>query len=194
MKIFDTLQYLKQKINQLIQTINNQKIKSITGYQFYLNAFYIVFKVLTLLYLSGKFMDITLFLLCFSILKLEISKALIINFLELSNLSKNVYFSTMKKKKYDVFIIRNYSTIQNLTKSCAKNSIKAAITNSINFGVAKALELTYDSKPRNIATELKIKFLSKFKRSQTKDTSPVIKRQLNSLDILFYHRGSLTTI
>jgi len=44
MKIYDTLEQLNEKIEKLIQNMENETIKSITGYQFYLKAFYNVFK------------------------------------------------------------------------------------------------------------------------------------------------------
>jgi len=44
MKIFDTLDMLENKLDKLISTLEGQIIKSITGYQFYINAFYSVFK------------------------------------------------------------------------------------------------------------------------------------------------------
>lgn len=45
MKIYDNLEILEVKIEQLLKQLENQKIKSITGYQFYLNAYNNVFKV-----------------------------------------------------------------------------------------------------------------------------------------------------
>jgi len=45
MKIFYILQGLEQKIDQHIQTTDNQKIKSITGYQFYLIFFMTLIKI-----------------------------------------------------------------------------------------------------------------------------------------------------
>ncbi len=44
MKIFDTLDILENKMDELIDNIEGELIKSITGYEFYLNAFYGVFK------------------------------------------------------------------------------------------------------------------------------------------------------
>lgn len=44
MKIYDTLEDLEVKIEQLLNQIENQIIKSITGYDFYINAYYSVFK------------------------------------------------------------------------------------------------------------------------------------------------------
>ncbi len=44
MKIYDSIKDLGQKINELIEELENRLIKSITGYEFYLNAFYNVFK------------------------------------------------------------------------------------------------------------------------------------------------------
>jgi transposase len=44
MKIFDTLETLENKMDELIKDITGDLIKSITGYEFYLNAFYSVFK------------------------------------------------------------------------------------------------------------------------------------------------------
>ena len=44
MKIFDTLETLEKKIDDLIKTAENGIIKSLTGYEFYLKAFYSVFK------------------------------------------------------------------------------------------------------------------------------------------------------
>lgn len=45
MKIYDTLDILESKIEQLIATMGNDMIKSITGYEFYLKAFYGSFNV-----------------------------------------------------------------------------------------------------------------------------------------------------
>ena len=45
MKIFDTLIDLEHKIDQLIEALENQLIKSITAYQLYSKAYYNVFKV-----------------------------------------------------------------------------------------------------------------------------------------------------
>ena len=45
MKIYDTLDDLNQKMEELIKTAENEIIKSITGYDFYLNAFYSIFNV-----------------------------------------------------------------------------------------------------------------------------------------------------
>lgn len=44
MKIYDDLKTLENKIEQIIEETENEIVKSITGYQFYLNAFYSVFK------------------------------------------------------------------------------------------------------------------------------------------------------
>ncbi len=44
MKIFDTLETLENKIDQIIENLEGDLIKSITGYEFYLKAFYGVFK------------------------------------------------------------------------------------------------------------------------------------------------------
>ena len=44
MKIYDTLDCLENKMNKLINTLEGELVKSITGYEFYLNAFYGVFK------------------------------------------------------------------------------------------------------------------------------------------------------
>jgi transposase len=44
MKIFDTLETLENRMDELIDNIEGELIKSITGYEFYLNAFYSVFK------------------------------------------------------------------------------------------------------------------------------------------------------
>ena len=45
MKIYDNLEVLEQKIEQLIENMEGELIKSITAYQFYLNAYYSIFKV-----------------------------------------------------------------------------------------------------------------------------------------------------
>lgn len=45
MKIYDNLEVLEVKIEQLLKQLENQKIKTITGYEFYLNAYNNVFKV-----------------------------------------------------------------------------------------------------------------------------------------------------
>lgn len=45
MKIYDTLQDLEIKIEELIMQLENKLVKSITGYDFYLNAYNNVFKV-----------------------------------------------------------------------------------------------------------------------------------------------------
>lgn len=44
MKIFDTLETLENKMDQILEKLEGDLIKSITGYEFYLNAFYGVFK------------------------------------------------------------------------------------------------------------------------------------------------------
>ena len=44
MKIYDTLDILENKMDNLINTLEGELVKSITGYEFYLNAFYSVFK------------------------------------------------------------------------------------------------------------------------------------------------------
>lgn len=44
MKIYDNLETLEYKIKQLIEKAENQIIKSITGYQFYLKTYSSVFK------------------------------------------------------------------------------------------------------------------------------------------------------
>ncbi len=44
MKIYDTLDILETKIDELLKTIENELVKSITGYDFYLKAFYSIFK------------------------------------------------------------------------------------------------------------------------------------------------------
>ena len=44
MKIFDTLETLENKMDKIIENLEGDLIKSITGYEFYLNAFYGVFK------------------------------------------------------------------------------------------------------------------------------------------------------
>ena len=44
MKIYDTLEILENKMDELIDELEGKLVKSITGYEFYLNAFYIVFK------------------------------------------------------------------------------------------------------------------------------------------------------
>ena len=45
MKIYDTLDILEAKIEQLVNTMSQNTIKSITGYEFYLNSFYGSFNV-----------------------------------------------------------------------------------------------------------------------------------------------------
>lgn len=45
MKIHDTIQDLENKIDHLVENMEHELIKSITGYQFYIRAFYNVFKV-----------------------------------------------------------------------------------------------------------------------------------------------------
>lgn len=45
MKIFDTLQTLENKIESLIKLAQNNIIKSLTAYDFYLNAFYSILKI-----------------------------------------------------------------------------------------------------------------------------------------------------
>lgn len=45
MKIYDTLDDLEQKLENILQTTDNERIKSITGYEFYLKSFYDIFKV-----------------------------------------------------------------------------------------------------------------------------------------------------
>lgn len=44
MKIFDTLETLENKMDQIIENIEGELIKSITGYEFYTKTFYSVFK------------------------------------------------------------------------------------------------------------------------------------------------------
>ena len=44
MKIFDTLETLENKMDELIDKIEGELIKSITGYEFYLDTFYSIFK------------------------------------------------------------------------------------------------------------------------------------------------------
>ena len=44
MKIFDTLETLENKMDQIIENIEGELIKSITGYEFYTKTFYGVFK------------------------------------------------------------------------------------------------------------------------------------------------------
>lgn len=44
MKIFDTLETLENKMEQIIENIEGELIKSITGYEFYTKTFYRVFK------------------------------------------------------------------------------------------------------------------------------------------------------
>jgi transposase len=44
MKIYDTLDVLENKIDDLINDLEGELVKSIIGYDFYLNAFYGVFK------------------------------------------------------------------------------------------------------------------------------------------------------
>ena len=45
MKLFDTLETLEDKMDDLINKLDGKLIKSITGYDFYLRAFYSVFNV-----------------------------------------------------------------------------------------------------------------------------------------------------
>ena len=45
MKIYDTLDILESKIELLINSISKDNIKSLTGYDFYLKAFYNAFNV-----------------------------------------------------------------------------------------------------------------------------------------------------
>ncbi len=45
MKIYDTIQGLERKMEQLIKQLENQLIKSITGYEFYIKTYNDVFKV-----------------------------------------------------------------------------------------------------------------------------------------------------
>lgn len=44
MKIFDTLEILENKMDTLIQNLEGDLIKSITGYAFYMKSFYSIFK------------------------------------------------------------------------------------------------------------------------------------------------------
>ena len=44
MKIYDTLDILENKMEDLINDLEGELVKSITGYEFYLNAFYSVFE------------------------------------------------------------------------------------------------------------------------------------------------------
>jgi transposase len=43
MKIYDTLEILENKMDELLDTLNGELIKSITGYKFLINAFSSVF-------------------------------------------------------------------------------------------------------------------------------------------------------
>ena len=45
MKIYDTLERLEQKLEQLLDKIEGEIVKSITAYKFYLNAYHSIFKV-----------------------------------------------------------------------------------------------------------------------------------------------------
>lgn len=45
MKIYDTLEILEQKVEQLIEKLEGELVKSITAYKFYLNAYCSIFKV-----------------------------------------------------------------------------------------------------------------------------------------------------
>ncbi len=45
MKIYDTLEILETKIDSLLEQIEGQLVKSITGYQIYLEAFSSIFNV-----------------------------------------------------------------------------------------------------------------------------------------------------
>ena len=45
MKIYDNLEVLEQKIEKLIENMEGELIKPITACQFYLNAYYSIFKV-----------------------------------------------------------------------------------------------------------------------------------------------------
>ena len=44
MKIYETLDILENKMDKLINDLEGDLVKSITGYEFYINAFYSVFK------------------------------------------------------------------------------------------------------------------------------------------------------
>jgi transposase len=44
MKIYDTLDILETKLDELLKIIENELVKSITGYDFYLKSFYSIFK------------------------------------------------------------------------------------------------------------------------------------------------------
>ena len=44
MKVFDTLEILENKMDELITICENEIIKSITGYDYYLKAYYSIFK------------------------------------------------------------------------------------------------------------------------------------------------------
>ena len=44
MKVYDTLEILEDKIDELIKISENEIIKSITGYDYYLNAYSSIFK------------------------------------------------------------------------------------------------------------------------------------------------------
>lgn len=45
MKIYDTMDSLNDKIEDILKQLNQDRIKSITGYEFYINAFSSIFKV-----------------------------------------------------------------------------------------------------------------------------------------------------
>ena len=44
MKVYDTLEILEEKIDELIKISENEIIKSITGHDYYLNAYSSIFK------------------------------------------------------------------------------------------------------------------------------------------------------
>ena len=44
MKVYDTLEILENKIDELIKISENEIVKTITGYDFYLKVYYGVFK------------------------------------------------------------------------------------------------------------------------------------------------------
>lgn len=44
MKIYDTLDILEKKLDELLKIADNERIKSLTGFDFYLQTFYSVFK------------------------------------------------------------------------------------------------------------------------------------------------------
>ncbi|WP_213068705.1 hypothetical protein [Flavobacterium columnare] len=80
MKIYNTLAELNQKMEELIKTAENELIKSITGYEFYIKVFFAVFlkfKWCYLLFLKDLIAKNRLIKQLLDILKHDVSNSLL---------------------------------------------------------------------------------------------------------------------